>query len=130
MHSLVSAGIGAAASSPKATASLPSAPASTPASSAALCRFVVASGIEAELKAAFRECPNLVDRAAGFVCREVPCPLERPQEICLPTHWRHASGRRAWHHGHADRDSHRGIPKGLKLVDRDTTIREFDAVWK
>jgi heme-degrading monooxygenase HmoA len=130
MHSLVSAAIGATASSPTATASLPSAPASTLASSAALCRFVVANGIEAELKAAFRGCPKIVGRAAGFVCGAVLCPLEGPREICLATQWRHASDYRAWHHGYSYRDSRRGIPKGLKLVDRDTSIREFDAVWK
>ena len=128
MHSLVSAGSGAAASLPKATASVPDAPAPTAAGFVALSRFVVANGLEAEVKAAFRERPHLVDRAAGFVRMEVLCPLERPQEIWLVTHWRHADDYRAWHRGHAYRDSHRGIPKGLKLVGRETTIREFDVV--
>jgi heme-degrading monooxygenase HmoA len=59
---------------------------------------------------------------------EVLCPLDRPQEIWLLTHWRHANDYRAWHRGQAYRDSHCGIPKGLKLVGRETSIREFDVV--
>jgi heme-degrading monooxygenase HmoA len=121
MHRLVSAGIGATALSPKVTASLPGSPAPAAAALVALRRFDVAKGTEAEVKAAFRECLTLVDRVAGFVCMEWLCSLERPREIWLVAHWRHACGRHAWHHGHADRDSHRSIPKDLKLVDRDTS---------
>jgi len=128
MYSFVSAGRGAAASSPKATASRPGAPAPTAAGFVALSRFVVANGMETEVKAAFRVRPHLVDRAAGFVRMEVLCPLERPQEIWRVTHWRHANDYRAWHRGHAYRDSHRTIPKGLKLVGRETAICEFDVV--
>ena len=84
--------------------------------------------MEAEVKAAFRDRPHLVDRTAGFVRMEVLCPLDRPQEIWLVTHWRCADDYRAWHRGHAYRDSHRGIPKGLKLVGSETSIREFDVV--
>lgn len=35
---------------------------------------------------------------------------------------------RAWHRGHGYRESHCGIPKGLKLVGRKTCIREFAVV--
>ncbi|MCU0965479.1 MAG: antibiotic biosynthesis monooxygenase [Burkholderiaceae bacterium] len=124
----MSAETGATAASPKATASLPGAPVMTAVGFVAFSRFVIANGMEAEVKAAFRERPHLVDRAAGFVRMEVLCPLDRPQEIWLLTHWRHANDYRAWHRGHAYRDSHRGIPKGLKLVGRETSIREFDVV--
>lgn len=127
MYSLVSAGNGAAAS-PKATAALPDAPAPTAAGFVALSGFVVANRMEAEFKAAFRERPHLVDRVAGFDRMEVLCPLERPQEIWLVTYWRHANDHRAWHRGHTYLDSHRGIPKSLKWVGRETTIREFDVV--
>ena len=128
MYSLVSAGNGATASSPKATASLPGGPAPTPAGFVVLSRFVVANGMEADVKAAFRGRPHLVDRTAGFVRMEVLCPLDRPQEIWLVTHWRHADDYRAWHRGHGYRESHRGIPKGLKLIGRETSIREFEVV--
>ncbi len=128
MYSLVSAGNGAAASSPTATASLPGRQAPTPAGFVALSRFVVANGMEAEVKAAFRERPHLVDRAAGFVRMEVLCPLDRPQEIWLVTHWCCADDYRAWHRGHGYRESHRGIPKGMKLIGRETFIREFEVI--
>jgi heme-degrading monooxygenase HmoA len=84
--------------------------------------------MEAEVKTAFRERTHLVDHAAGFVCMEVLCPLDRPQEIWLVAHWRCADDYRAWHRGHGYRESHRGIPKGLKLVARETCIREFEVV--
>ena len=128
MHNLVSAGSGATALLPTAAASLLDAIAPKPACFVSLSRFVVANGMEAEVKAAFRERPHLVDRMAGFVRMEVLCPLDRPQEIWLVTHWRCADDYRAWHHGHDYRESHRGIPKGLKLVGRETSIREFEVV--
>jgi heme-degrading monooxygenase HmoA len=107
---------------------MPRASARTPGGFVALSRFVVANGMEAEVKAAFREHPHLVDRTAGFVRIEVLCPLDRPQEIWLVTHWRHADDYCTWHRGHAYRESHRGIPNGLKLVGRETCIREFEVV--
>lgn len=90
MYGLVSAGNGDTAASPTAAASLPGGPEPTPTGFVALSRFVVANGMEAEVKAAFRARPHRVDRAVGFVRMEVLCPLDRPQEIWLVTHWRHA----------------------------------------
>jgi len=78
--------------------------------------------------AAFRARPHRVDPAAGFVRMEVLCPLDRPQEIWLLTHWRCGDDYRAWHRGHGYRESYRGIPKGLKLAGRETCIREFQVV--
>jgi len=77
---------------------------------------------------ALRVRPHRVDRTAGFVRMEVPCPLDRPQEILLVTHRRCTDNDRAWHRGHGYRESHCGIPKGLKLVGRETCIREFEVV--
>jgi heme-degrading monooxygenase HmoA len=94
----------------------------------ALSRFVVGNGMEAEVKAAFRARPHRVDQAPGFVRMEVLCPLDRPEEIWLVTHWRCGDDYRAWHSGHGYRESHRGIPKGLKLIGRETRIREFEVV--
>jgi heme-degrading monooxygenase HmoA len=116
------------ASTSAATPLLPRAPARTPGGFVALSRFVVSNGFEAEVKAALRERPHLVNRTAGFVRMEVLCPLDRPQEIWPVTHWRHADECRAWHRGHAYRESHRGIPKGLKLVGREPCIRAFEVV--
>jgi heme-degrading monooxygenase HmoA len=99
-----------------------------PAAFVALSRFTVANGMEEEVKDAFRARPHRVDHAPGFVRMEVLCPFDRPQEIWLVTHWRCAGDYHAWHHGHGYRESHGGIPKGLKLVGRETCIREFAVV--
>jgi len=122
----VASGNCVAASTPAVAPSLPLAP--TPRGFVALSRFVVAKGMEAEVKAAFRERPHHVERAAGFVRMEVLCPLDRPQEIWLVTHWRSGDYYRAWHRGHGYRESHRGIPKGLKLFGRETRNHEFEVV--
>lgn len=88
------------ASTAAAASSMPPAPAPTPGGFVGLSCFVVANGLEAEVKAAFRERPHRVDRTAGFVRMKVLCPLDRPQEI----------------------------PKGLKRVGRKPSIRELEAV--
>lgn len=126
MNSVASAGNNVTESSPTASATLPRAPA--PASFIALSRFVVANAMEAEVKAAFRARPHRVDHAAGFVRMEVLRPLDRPQEIWLVTHRRCADDYRTWHRGHDYRESHCGIPKGVKLVGRETCVREFETV--
>ena len=99
-----------------------------PAGFVALSRFTVANGMEEQVKAAFRARPHRVDHVCGFVRMEVLCPLDRPQEIWLVTHWHCADNYYAWHRGHGYRESHCGIPKGLKLVGRETCIREFELV--
>ena len=101
MHSLLIVGKDATALLPTATALLPVAIAPTSTWFVTLNRLVVVNGL---------------------------CPLDRPQEIWLVTHWRCADDYRAWHRGHGYRESHRGIPKGLNLVGRETCIREFEVV--
>jgi len=123
------------------TATCPFHPAPTPAATAdparaerlaphfvALSKFVVANDKTAEVKAAFRARPHLVDDAAGFVRMDVLSPLDRPEELWLVTFWTDAASYRTWHHSHLYRDSHRGIPAGLKLVPGETKIREFEHV--
>jgi heme-degrading monooxygenase HmoA len=94
----------------------------------ALSRFVVANGMTAEVKAAFRNRPHLADSAPGYQRMEVISPVDRPEEIWLLTFWTDEASFRAWHHGHTYRESHRGIPKGLKLVPGETEIRHFEHV--
>jgi len=93
-----------------------------------LSKFVIANGMAAEVKAAFRDRPRLVDGAPGFVRMEVLSPLERPEEIWLVTYWTDAASFEAWHHSHHYKESHRGIPGGLKLVPRETEIRRLEHV--
>lgn len=94
----------------------------------AVSRFVIANGMEAEVKAAFRARPHLVDRAPGFLRLDVLSPLASPNEIWIMTYWTDAESYRAWHRSHVYHDAHKGIPKGLKLVPGEQRITEFEHV--
>jgi heme-degrading monooxygenase HmoA len=94
----------------------------------ALSRFVVANGKTAEVKAAFEARPHLVDSAPGFVRMEVVCPQDNPDEFWLLTWWTHQRHYETWHRSHQYHESHKGIPKGLKLVPKSAQIRYFDHV--
>lgn len=94
----------------------------------ALSRFTVANGMEEEVKLAFRNRPHLVDGSPGFLRMEVLSPVDVPAEIWLLTWWSDEESFRTWHHSHLYRESHAGIPKGLKLVPGSTEIRSFRQV--
>ncbi|HEX8560432.1 MAG TPA: antibiotic biosynthesis monooxygenase [Pyrinomonadaceae bacterium] len=94
----------------------------------ALSRFVVANGMEAEVKRAFGERPHLVDSAPGYVRMDVISPLDRPAEVWLITYWRDEESFRVWHRSHEYHESHRGMPKGLKLVPGSAEVRRFEYV--
>ena len=94
----------------------------------AVSRFVIANDATASVKASFRERPHLVDDAPGYLRMEVMSPLERPEEIWLMTFWTDEASYRVWHHSHFYRESHRGIPKGLKLVPGETRIAHYEHV--
>lgn len=94
----------------------------------ALSKFVIANDKVAAVKEAFRQRPHLVDDQPGFVRMEVLSPLDRPAEIWLVTFWTDAASFELWHHGHLYRESHKGIPKGLKLVPGEQEIRHFEHV--
>jgi heme-degrading monooxygenase HmoA len=95
---------------------------------AALSRFTVANGMEDAVKRAFRARPHLVDDVEGFVRMEVISPRDKPQELWLLTFWTDEHAFDEWHHGHLYHESHRGIPKGLKLVPRSTELLRFEHV--
>lgn len=94
----------------------------------ALSRFVIANGMEAEVKAAFRHRPHLVDQAPGYRRMEVLSPLTHPAELWLVTFWMDQASFESWHHSHLYHESHRGIPKGLKLVPGEQKISHFEHV--
>jgi heme-degrading monooxygenase HmoA len=94
----------------------------------ALSRFTVANGMTDRVKQAFFERPHLVDGAPGFVRMDVITPLDSPDEIWLMTFWSDEESFKVWHRSHLYRDSHAGIPKGLKLVRGSTQIRYFEHV--
>ena len=93
-----------------------------------LSKFVIANDEIAEVKEAFRRRPHLVDEQPGFVRMEVFSPLDRPEEIWLVTYWTDAERFKLWHHSHLYQQSHKGIPKDLKLVPGETEIRHFEHI--
>jgi heme-degrading monooxygenase HmoA len=102
--------------------------AATPGAFVALSKFVIVNGLADEVKAAFRVRPHLVDHTPGYLRMEVISPAERPEEIWLLTFWADEPSFRAWHHSHLYHDSHKDIPKGLKLAPGETQIRCFEHV--
>ena len=94
----------------------------------AISQFTIANDKTNEVKQAFRDRPHLVDQAAGFVRMEVISPRELPSEIWLVTYWENEEAFSKWHHSHLYRESHKAIPKGLKLVPKSVRLRFFDSV--
>ncbi len=94
----------------------------------ALSKFEIANGMIEEVRSAFRNRPHLVDGAPGFLRMDVISPVEAPAEIWLITHWTDEASYRSWHRSHVYRESHGGIPKGLKLRPQGTELRYFDHV--
>ena len=93
-----------------------------------LSRFIIANGMDREVKEAFLNRPHLVDGTPGFVRMEVLSPQDNPDEIWLATYWTDEESYHTWHRSHTYRDSHGGIPKGLKLIPRSTEIRLFNYI--
>ncbi len=94
----------------------------------ALSQFTVANDMTERVKEAFVNRPRLVEDAPGFLRLEVISPLDNGDEIWLLTYWRDEESFKTWHHSHLYHDSHRGIPKGLKLVPRSARLRFFEHV--
>jgi heme-degrading monooxygenase HmoA len=94
----------------------------------ALSKFVIANDMHEEVWQAFRRRPHLVDEAPGFLRMDVLSPMDNRQEIWLITYWTDEASFRLWHHSHKYHQSHKGIPKGLKLVPKSVEIRYFEHV--
>jgi len=85
-------------------------------------KFVVANGMDAEVRKAFVNRPHLVENAPGFLRLEVLSPAEDPSEFWLLTYWETEQHFRDWHKHHLH-DSHQMIPKGLRLDARGTRVQ-------
>lgn len=94
----------------------------------AVSKFRVANGLTPEVRAAFVARPHLVDDAEGFVRMEVISPIDDPDEFWLLTYWTSEQDFRSWHSSHMYRDSHSGIPRGLKLDASATQLRFFRTI--
>ncbi|HZQ46644.1 MAG TPA: antibiotic biosynthesis monooxygenase [Verrucomicrobiae bacterium] len=91
-------------------------------------KFAIANGMADKVKIAFSARPHLVDSAQGIYRPDVLSPRDMPNEIRLITCWQNETSFTTWHKSHMYRDSHKGIPKGLKLIPSETEIRYFDHV--
>lgn len=94
----------------------------------ALSRFVIKNEMEQDVRRAFIDRPHLVDAAPGFVRMEVLSPQDDCREIWLMTFWTDEESFRTWHHSHLYHESHRGIPKGLKLVPKSVELKFFEHI--
>jgi len=92
----------------------------------ALSRFIIANDKSDAVRTAFRNRPHLVDGAPGFLNMQVMYPIDGPKEVWLVTHWRDEQSYRTWHQSHEYHESHKGIPKGLKLVPGSANVRLFE----
>jgi heme-degrading monooxygenase HmoA len=54
-----------------------------------------------------------------------PPPTADGAEFWLLTYWQDEDSFRRWHHSHLYRESHAGIPQGLKLVPEATELLTF-----
>ena len=93
-----------------------------------ISKFRVANGMAERVAEAFRQRPHLVDSAPGFLGIEILSPTDDDAEFWLVTRWTDESSFRTWHHSHAYRESHGGIPHGLKLDPTATEVRRFHHV--
>ncbi|GAB2542874.1 antibiotic biosynthesis monooxygenase family protein [Rufibacter soli] len=94
----------------------------------AVSTFTIANDVAPEVKEAFINRPHLVDSAPGFQRMEVMSPQDNPNEIWLLTHWQDEESYQVWYKSHQYQDSHKDIPKGLKLVPGSTKVRLFSLV--
>lgn len=88
-----------------------------------LSRFRVANGFEEQVQSAFQRRPHLVDGAPGFLGLETFIDERDPSLFYLVTRWSDSASFHRWHESAAHHESHRFIPKGLKLDPA------FTAIW-
>ena len=93
----------------------------------ALSRFTIANDKADEVRSAFLQRPHLVDTAQGFLGMDVMFPIDSAAEIWLVTRWCDEESYQNWHKSHEYHESHKGIPKGLKLVPGTALVRLFRA---
>jgi signal transduction histidine kinase len=94
----------------------------------ALSRFKVANGTEAAVRQAFLDRPRLVDSMPGFLGLETYTDARDPSLFYLATRWSDVDSFRAWHRSEAHHQSHRGIPRGLRLDASFTELVVMDRI--
>ncbi|WP_266205849.1 antibiotic biosynthesis monooxygenase family protein [Pontibacter kalidii] len=89
--------------------------------------FTIANDMAPEVREAFINRPHLVDNAPGFIKLNVMVPQDNPNEIWLLTYWDAEESYLVWYKNHM-KESHAGIPQGVKLVPGKTKVRFFELV--
>lgn len=93
----------------------------------ALSSFEIQNGMEGEVKEAFRNRPKIVENFDGFIRLDVISPRVNPSAIWLQTWWKDEVSFKKWHKSHL-KESHQGIPKGIKLVPHSFKLVFFDHI--
>ena len=93
----------------------------------AFSSFEVQNGSEEAVKEAFRNRPKLVENFEGFIRLEVMSLVTNTAVIWLLTHWKDETSFKTWHKNHL-KESHQGIPKGIKLVPHSFKLLFFDHI--
>lgn len=93
----------------------------------AISCFEIQNGFEEQVKQAFINRPKMVENYAGFKRLDVISPYENSAEIWLITYWETEEAFNHWHKTHL-KESHVGIPKGLKLVPNSFKLRSFNHI--
>lgn len=93
-----------------------------------MSKFRVANDKSEEVRKAFLNRPRLVEDAPGFLDFEVLTDNEDPSCFYLLTRWINLSAYRVWHSGEAHRQSHQGMPPGLKLDPSFTKVLALNPI--
>lgn len=94
---------------------------------ASISKFEIQNDMEEEVKTAFRNRPGFVENAKGFVRMDVISPLTNPKEIHLITYWESEEDFEHWHRHHL-KESHKNIPKGLKLIPKSWELTKYEYI--
>ncbi len=93
----------------------------------AISCFEIQNGLQDDVKQSFKNRPGLVENYEGFVRLDVLSPTSNPAEIWLLTYWSDEESFKNWHKNHL-KESHKGIPKGLKLVPHSFKLLFFNHI--
>lgn len=93
-----------------------------------ISRFRVSNGLKEEVRQAFINRPGLVEKAPGFCGLEVLTDVSDSAVFMLLTRWTDQESYQSWHRSNAHHQSHKFIPKGLKLDAAFTSLTVGNAI--
>lgn len=88
----------------------------------AISRFRISNGTQSTVAEAFANRVGLVDDQPGFLGMEVFTDTGDDALFYLVTRWTDQASFDSWHHSDAHRQSHRGMPRGMKLDKAHTRL--------